>query len=160
MDTAIIVSVIIGSVVAMALVFAKVVLGVAWTGKSKGKFRTARISNHNNIIPNLPKMAEPETSVPTNSATNQKLTAGKNSKANKFDLLVNKHAYTCDNLVIGNISSVFNGMLIIVNSVSKNNRYEIPIYYIRQNLQSHIITDIPSKDLEHYSQQLVVSRQK
>ena len=144
----------------MALVFAKVVLGVAWTGKSKGTFSTARTSSHNNITQNLPKRAEPETTVPTYSEANQKLTATKNPKPNKFYLLVNKHAYTCDNLVIGKISSVFNGMLIIVNSVPKNIRYEIPIYYIRQNLQGHIIMDIPSKDLERYTQQLIVSRQK
>jgi hypothetical protein len=160
LDTAIIVSVMIGSVVAMALVFAKVVLGVAWTGKSKGKFNTPQISNHNNIIQNLPKKADIETTVPTYAAANQELTATKNPKTNKFYLLVNKHAYTCDNLVIGNISSVLNGMLIIGNSISKDIRYEIPIYYIRQNLQSHIIMDIPSKDLEHYIQQLIVSRQK
>jgi hypothetical protein len=39
LDTAIIVGVVIGSVVAIVLVFAKTVLGVAWTGKSVRKLR-------------------------------------------------------------------------------------------------------------------------
>ena len=50
MDTTIIVSVMIGSVVAIALIFSKVVLGVAWTGKNVGKFRNNRNSSHNDFI--------------------------------------------------------------------------------------------------------------
>ena len=42
MDTAIIVGVVMGSVVAMVLIFAKTVLGVAWTGKG-------RISEDSNV---------------------------------------------------------------------------------------------------------------
>jgi hypothetical protein len=39
LDTAIIVGVVKGSVVAIVLVFAKTVLGIAWTGKSARKLR-------------------------------------------------------------------------------------------------------------------------
>lgn len=148
----------IGPVVAMALVFAKVVLGVAWTGKSKGGVSTALVGNYNNTIQNLHETADHKRNASIHSAAAQKLTASKSPKANKIDLLLNKCVYTCDNLVIGSIGSVFNGMLIILDSVSKNIKYEIPIYYIRQNLQNHVIMDISSNDLEHYTY-LIVSRQ-
>ena len=47
MDTAIIVGVIIGSVVAMVLIFGKTVLSVAWTGKSVRRIGILEISNLN-----------------------------------------------------------------------------------------------------------------
>jgi hypothetical protein len=52
LDTAIIVgvSVIIGSVVAIALVFGKTVLGVAWTGNGAKRVTVVESENKNNII--------------------------------------------------------------------------------------------------------------
>ncbi len=50
MDTAIIVGVIIGSVVAMALVFGKTVLGVAWTGNGVKRVNLGESGNKNKII--------------------------------------------------------------------------------------------------------------
>ncbi len=47
MDTAIIVGVIIGSVVALVLAFVKTVLGVAWTGKSARRVGISETSNQN-----------------------------------------------------------------------------------------------------------------
>jgi hypothetical protein len=46
LDTAIIVGVIIGSVVAMALVFGKTVLGVAWTGNGVKRVNVGESGNH------------------------------------------------------------------------------------------------------------------
>ena len=50
MDTAIIVGVIVGSVVAMVLVFGKTVLGVAWTGNSTKRFIAVQSGNKNKIV--------------------------------------------------------------------------------------------------------------
>jgi len=74
------------------------------------------------------------------------LIAKKESKANKFDLPINKKVYACDNLIKG-ISSVFNWMLIISHSISHGMRYEIPIYYISQNYHTIVVMDISMKEL-------------
>ena len=50
MDTAIIVGVIVGSVVAIALVFGKTVLGVAWTGNGTKRVTAVESGNENKII--------------------------------------------------------------------------------------------------------------
>ncbi|MGH9978149.1 MAG: hypothetical protein ACRD8Z_20310 [Nitrososphaeraceae archaeon] len=50
MDTAIIVGVMIGSVVAIALVFAKTVLSVAWTGNDTKRLTSAQNRNKNKIV--------------------------------------------------------------------------------------------------------------
>jgi hypothetical protein len=50
LDTAIIVGVIIGSVVAIALVFGKTVLGVAWTGNGGKRVTVVESGNKNKII--------------------------------------------------------------------------------------------------------------
>ena len=158
MDTTIIVSVMMGSVVAIALIFAKAVLGVAWTEKNVGKFRVTRNSSHTDIIQeNLGVTTGCKKAVSLYSV-NRKSPARKEPKTNKVDF-TNKRVYTCNNIIIGNIDSVANGMIIITSSLSKDIKYEIPVYYIRQNFQSHVVMDISSKDMERYNQQLLVTGQ-
>ena len=50
MDTAIIVGVMIGSVVAIALVFGKTVLSVAWTGKDTNRWTAVQSGSQNKIV--------------------------------------------------------------------------------------------------------------
>jgi hypothetical protein len=50
LDTAIIVGVMIGSVVAIALVFGKTVLSVAWTGNDTKRLTSAQNRNKNKIV--------------------------------------------------------------------------------------------------------------
>jgi hypothetical protein len=50
LDTAIIVGVMIGSVVAIALVFGKTVLSVAWTGNDTKRLTSAQNANENKIV--------------------------------------------------------------------------------------------------------------
>ena len=50
MDTAIIVGVLIGSVVAIALVFGKTVLSVAWTGKDTNRWTAVQSGTQNKIV--------------------------------------------------------------------------------------------------------------
>ncbi|MGH9964089.1 MAG: hypothetical protein ACRD5E_04585 [Nitrososphaeraceae archaeon] len=50
MDTAIIVGVMIGSVVAIALVFGKTVLSVAWTENDTKRLTSAQNGNKNKIV--------------------------------------------------------------------------------------------------------------
>lgn len=82
MDTAIIVSVVIGSVVAMALVFAKTVLGVAWTDKSARRVGVSEVSNQNGVMNEyLPISNNPESELRSNQISNKESidikTAGK-----------------------------------------------------------------------------------
>jgi hypothetical protein len=50
LDTAIIVGVRIGSVVAIALVFGKTVLSVAWTGKDTNRWTAVQSGTQNKIV--------------------------------------------------------------------------------------------------------------
>jgi hypothetical protein len=50
LDTAIIVGVMIGSVVAIALVFGKTVLSVAWTGKDTNRWTAVQSGTQNKIV--------------------------------------------------------------------------------------------------------------
>lgn len=165
MDTAIIVSVIIGSVVAMVLVFGKTVLGVAWTGKNSSKLGIIGInSQYNSTQSHAVNTNTNNSEVGFNTILrDQELklkNTAKNGGSNNFDSLKNKQAYTCDNIVIGNIRDIYNGMLIIVNSISQGNRYEIPVYYTRQIYQNTLVVDISAKDLEHYIPQIIMGKQK
>lgn len=161
MDTAIVVSVMIGSVVAIALVFASEVLGIAWTGKNIKMLRNTRIDGHDDFIQaNLRNKSDSERFV-LMYPVGQKLAAKKESKASKFDSLINKKVYTCDNEIIGSIDSVYNGMLIIItHSISRGTKYKIPFYYIRQNYQTSLVMDVCAKDLDRYSPQLIITKQK
>jgi hypothetical protein len=150
----------IGSVVAIALVFASEVLGVAWTGKNIKMFRNTRIGDHDDFIQaNLRNKPDSERFVLT-YPVDQKLAAKKESKTSKFDSLINKKVYTCDNEIIGSIDSVYNGMLIVTHSISQGTKYEIPAYYIRQNYQTSLVMDVCAKDLDRYNPQLIITKQK
>lgn len=149
MDTAIIVGVVMGSVVAMVLVFAKTVLGVAWTGKSTRSLKTSENRIQNRL--------EQEYSVDTNNSDqipNQRSTGGQ--KAAIVDSLINKQVSTCDNATIGNVHSVHNGMIVITHNESspQQKRYEIPAYYVRRNYENYVLLDICAKDLGHYIPQM------
>ena len=159
MDTAIIVSVIIGSVVAMVLVFSKTVLGVAWTGKSIRRIGISEVSNLNGSTQryltntnNNPKKELHLMRTPSEKSMEVK-------KADIIDSLMNKQVLTCDNVTVGNIHAVNNNMMDI-EGLSENKRYEVSIYYVRQNLHNSVLLDIHSSDLEHYNPQVIVSKQK
>ncbi len=157
MDTAIIVSVVIGSVVAMVLIFAKTVLGVAWTGKSTRSLKAGISQNR------IQNRLEQEYSVDTNSSEselrlnqipNERSTDGQ--KAAFVDSLIDKQVSTCDHTAIGNVHSVHNGMIVIVNNEGsvQQERYEIPTYYVRRNHENYVLLDICANDLGHYIPQI------
>jgi hypothetical protein len=157
LDTAIIVGVVIGSVVAMVLVFAKTVLGVAWTGKST---RSLKAGTSQNKIQNRLEQEysadinSSETELRLNQIPNQRSTD--EQKAAIVDSLIDKQVSTCDNATIGNVHSVHNGMIVIIHNESspQQNRYEIPTYYIRQNYENCVVLDICANDLGHYIPQI------
>jgi hypothetical protein len=70
------------------------VLGVVWTGKISKNLLLESIQA------DLRKKPDSERIVLT-YPVGQKLTAKKESKASKFDLLINKKVYICDNLIKG-----------------------------------------------------------
>lgn len=150
MDTAIIVSVVIGSVVAMALVFAKTVLGVAWTDKNARRIGVSEVNNQNGVTQeyltsgNNPKR-ELRSSQISNKETIDAKTAVK--KVDNIDSLINKQVLTCDNVTIGKVHAVHNAMIVLKSLQDK--RYEIPTYYVRQNFHNSILLDICANDLEH-----------
>ena len=155
MDTAIIVGVVIGSVVAMVLVFAKTVLGIAWTEKSTRSLKVGTSQNRiQNTLEQEYDLNSSETELRLNQIPNQR--SADEQKADIVDSLINKQVSTCDNATIGNVHSVHNGMIVIIHNVSspQQSRYEIPTYYIRQNYENCVVLDICANDLEHYIPQI------
>jgi hypothetical protein len=157
LDTAIIVGVVIGSVVAMVLVFAKTVLGVAWTEKNTRRLETG--SSQNRIQNRL----EQEYSVDTNNSEsglrlnkihNQMSTS--EQKVAVVDSLINKQVLTSDNMAIGNVHSVHTGMIVIVQNESsvQQERHELPINCVRWNYEDYVLLDICANDLGHYISQI------
>jgi len=156
LDTAILVGVIIGSVVAIALVFGKTVLGVAWTGNGAKSVTVVENGNKNKIIQ---QSMQKKNDVSINE-TSSKLSkdAGDRisshvEKLNGLESLLNKEVSTCDNVTIGNVSALHNGLMFI-SCVPLNIKYEIPTYFVRQYDQNSVLVDISAGDLEHYRPQI------
>jgi hypothetical protein len=161
LDTAIIVSVVIGSVVAMALVFAKTVLGVAWTDKSGRRIGVSEINNQNGVTQEyLTSSNNPKRELRSSQISNKETIDAKTAvkKADNIDSLINKQVLTCDNVTIGKVHAVHNAMMVLKSLQDK--RYEIPTYYVRQNFHNSILLDICANDLEHYNSQVIMSKQK
>ena len=155
MDTAIIVGVMIGSVVAIALVFGKTVLSVAWTGNGTKRVTIIGSGNKNK---NIQQHMRDKNEVSINR-TSSKLSkdAGdrisSDVKSKGLDSLLNKEVSTCDNVAIGSISALQNGLMFI-SCAPLNIKYEIPTYFVRQYDQNIVLVDISAGDLEHYRPQM------
>lgn len=102
MDTAIIVGVIIGSVVAIALVFGKTVLGVAWTGNGAKRVTLVESANKNNIIrqhiQDKNDVSIKKTSNSELSREADNLISSQVEKPQDHESLLNKEVTTCDNV--------------------------------------------------------------
>jgi hypothetical protein len=159
LDTAIIVSVVIGSVVAMALVFAKAVLGVAWTEKSVRRVGVSEVNNQNGVTKEyLTNNNNPKRELHSSQISNKEpVNIKKVKKADTIDSLINKQVLTCDNVTVGKVHGVHNSMMVL-ESLSQDKRYEIPTYYVRQNSHNIILLDICANDLEHYNSQVIMSK--
>ena len=156
MDTAIIVSVIIGSVVAISLVFGKTVLGVAWTGNGAKKLTASQNGDKNKIVHQYLQ----DKSFLSINKTSSRLEKGNKNRISShveeskgLDSLLNKEVSTCDNVTIGNISALQNGLMFIF-CAPLNLKYEIPTYFVRQYDQNNVLVDISAGDLEHYKPQV------
>jgi hypothetical protein len=157
LDTAIIVSVIIGSVLAMVLVFSRAVRGIAWTGRKIGIFDPSNLNRDSqryltNTNNNNPKREFRSMRTPYEKSMEVK-------KADINDSLINKQVLTCDNVTVGNIHAIHNNM-IDIEGLSENKRYEISTYYVRQNLYDSVLLDIRSSELKYYTPQVIGSKQK
>lgn len=155
MDTAIIVGVIIGSVVAIALVFGKTVLSVAWTGNGAKRVAIIESGNKNK---NIQQHMRDKNEVSINRTSSKLIKdAGdrisSDVKSKGLDTLLNKEVSTCDNVAIGSISALQNGLMFITNA-PQNIKYEIPTYFVRQYDQNIVLVDISAGDLEHYRPQI------
>jgi hypothetical protein len=155
LDTAIIVGVIIGSVVATALVFGKTVLGVAWTGNGAKRLTVIESGKKNKISQDM--QSKNEVSI---KKTSSKLSKGTGDRISSYvkdskglDSLLNKEVSTCDNVAIGSISALQNGLMFIT-CTPLNTKYEIPTYFVRQYDQNSVLVDISAGDLEHYRPQI------
>jgi hypothetical protein len=152
LDTAIIVGVMIGSVVAIALVFGKTVLSVAWTGNGTKKLTAVQNGNKNKIVRELVQEKNEFSRMKGFSKLNKdndnRITSY-SKKPKDFNSLLNKEVSTCDNVTIGSISALNNGLMFIVYA-PQNIKYEIPTYFIRQYDQNSVLVDISAADLEYY----------
>lgn len=150
-----VVGVVIGSVVAMVLVFAKTVLGVAWTGKSTRSIGTSETRIQD-------KLRQEYSFAINNSKSElfliQKLNRGSIDvqKTAMLNSLINKQVSTCDHITIGKVRSVSNGMIVVIHNEgsSQQKRYEIPTYFVRQNYEYQVSLDICARDLKHYVPQM------
>jgi hypothetical protein len=156
LDTAIIVGVIVGSVVAIALVFGKTVLGVAWTGNGTKRVTAVESGNENKII-QQGMQDKNEVSIKKASSISSKDTGDRISshveKSKGLGSLLNKKVSTCDNVATGSISALQNGLMFI-SCAPLNMKYEIPTYFVRQYDQNSVLIDISARDLEHYRPQI------
>lgn len=156
MDTAIIVGVgvIMGSVVAIALVFGKTVLGVAWTGNGAKRVTVVESGNKDNIFQqHMQDKNDVITSASNLSKADGKQISSQVEKTKDLESLLNKEVTTCDNVAIGCISALQNGLMFI-SCTPLNIKYEIPTYFVRQYDQNIVLVDISARDLEHYRPQL------
>lgn len=150
MDTAIIVGVMIGSVVAIALVFGKTVLSVAWTGNDTKRLTSAQNGNKNKIVQeHLQEKNDISRMKGFSKLDNDNRITSYAKKSKGFDSLLNKEVSTCDNVTIGNISALHNGLMFIIYA-PQNIKYEIPTYFVRQHDQNSVLVDISAEDLEYY----------
>jgi hypothetical protein len=106
LDTAIIVSVIIGSVLAMVLVFSRAVRVIAWTGRKIGIFDPSNLNRDSqryltNTNNNNPKREFRSMRTPYEKSMEV-------MKADINDSLINKQVLTCDNVTVGNIHAIHN----------------------------------------------------
>jgi len=168
LDTAIIVSVIIGSVVAMVLVFARTVLGVGWTGKVVRKPQMALTLNN---TPSQERMylagdaaAEREFLKQDENGQNSvqiKMDSNAQNKSiarsqiyvqfgRKSDLneLANKRVKTCDSIEIGHIVAIDRHSIKILDLTEQE--YVIPTYFIREYDEENVIIDVSIRYLHRY----------
>lgn len=168
MDTAIIVGVVIGSVVAIVLVFARTVLGVAWTGKLVRKPQMALTLNN---MPPQERMhlagdtaAEREFLKQDESGQNSvqiKMDSNAQNKriarsqihphfGRKSDLneLAKKRVKTCDSIEIGHIVAIDRQSIKILDLAEQE--YVIPTYYIREYNEENVIIDVSIRYLYRY----------
>lgn len=150
MDTAIIVGVVIGSVVAMALVFGKTVLSVAWTGNDTKRLTAEQSGNKNKIVQeHLQEKNDISRKKVFSKLNNDNRRSSYAKKSKKVLTLLNKEVFTCDNVIIENISALHNGLMFIIYA-PQNIKYEIPMYFVRQQDQNSVLVDICAGDLEYY----------
>jgi hypothetical protein len=102
LDTAIIVGVVMGSVVAIALVFGKTVLGVAWTGNGAKRVTLVESANKNNIIQqhihDKNDVSIKETSNSELSRAADNLISSQVEEPQDLESLLNKEVTTCENV--------------------------------------------------------------
>lgn len=141
-----------GSVVAIALVFGKTVLSVAWTGNDTKRLTAVQSENKDKIVQ---QHLQDKNDVSRNNAF-PKLGRGNDNRVSSYlekskglDSLLNKEVSTCDNVSIGSISALHNGLMFIFYA-PQNMKYEIPTYFVRQYDQNSVLVDISAGDLEHY----------
>lgn len=159
MDTAIIVGLIIGSVVAMVLVFGKIVLGVAWTENNTRKLKMNQNRTVNRTVHEHGQDIHHLRSTSLNQSENQNETSGElvqlQDEAKDLGSLIKKEVSTCDRVKIGSVYTIHNRLMIIIDP-SQGKRYEIPTYYVRETNQDTVLIDISVGDLEHYKPQVTV----
>jgi len=145
-----------GSVVAIALIFGKTVLGIAWTGNGVKRVSVVESGNKNNInqqhMQDENKISIKRTPSKVSKDTPDRISS-QVEKPKNLDSLLNKEVTTCDNIAIGCISALQNGLMFISSS-PLNTKYEIPTYFVRQYDQNLVLVDISARDLEHYKPQL------
>ncbi|HEY7081262.1 MAG TPA: hypothetical protein VH500_16305 [Nitrososphaeraceae archaeon] len=170
MDTAIIIGVGIGSVVALVLVFGKMVLGVIWTGNGKKEheiIQTRNLNvaarehlvstyNRNSILSKQNEdnkkyvqiKARSDAQIETKSKSRSR-TAVKFKRSCNLNELISKRVKTSDLIEVGNVIAIDNQSMTVL-SCNKQHTYVIPDYYIREYDRDSVLIDTSIQYLYHY----------
>jgi hypothetical protein len=165
LDTTIIISVIIGSVVTLVLVFGKTVLGVAWTERELEMIQTRNRNEavqehlhhaHNSkrkVVLNQNENSQKSVQVQVNSGTQIKSKSRSQTPvqfkcSSNLNELINKKVKTSDLIHIGNVIAIDNQSMTVLYYTTQE--YVIPTYYIREYDEENVLIDTPLRYLYHY----------
>ncbi len=127
-------------------------LSVAWTGNDTKRLTAVQNGNKNKIVQEHLQEKNDTSRMKgfskLNKDNNNQITSYA-KKPKDFNSLLNKEVSTCDNVTIGSISALNNGLMFIIHA-PQNIKYEIPTYFIRQHDQNSVLVDISAADLEYY----------
>jgi hypothetical protein len=155
----------VGSVVTLALIFGKMVLGVIWTETDKKENEIIQIRNTAAQKP-LHSTYNRKRIFSKQNEDNQKPEAKINSDAQikaesksrtavQFKLscnlneLMSKRVKTSDLIEIGNVIAIDNQSMTVL-SCNKQHTYVIPDYYIREYDEDDVLIDTSIQYLYHY----------
>jgi len=152
-DAITLVGIMIGSSLAIALLFAATVLSLRWwemilihrhrrNGKS---IQQQQLEINRKLISNHVTKVKVEAKTKSQSQTLVQL-----KRMSNWNELINKRVKTCEMSDIGYVFAIDNQSMTVSHYTTKQ-QYVIPTYYIREYDQESVLTDVSIRYLYHYN---------